>query len=175
MTADEIKAILEGVATNQAALTQNQAQTDARLQSLLESQQATDKRLQTLIDGQAQNEAAIATLIKSQNRYDQRQTRLDEILHHLADKATQTDERFAELAKVQVKFDGRLELLETYFEMLTNLTKITREETNGRFEAIDQRLDALITSVANLTDQVTKLVTAWGQHNGDAEGRNHNP
>jgi hypothetical protein len=165
MTVEDIERILQTVAENQANLTSHAARTDERLDRIAE-------RLDQVAELQARHSAdiaeidqGIAMLLKSQNRYEERQNRLDEILHDLADKQLKNEERFADLAAAELRYEARQDRLEAVFEMFVEFARSTRAETNGHFADVDRRIAALVdaqtrtdASLAELTEQVKLLV-----------------
>lgn len=139
MIIEEIERILLTVAENQAETAANMTRITADIGQ---------------IDGQ------IATVLNSQNRYEAMLASHDEILHNLADRQLKTDDQIAEMAAAQIGSNGRLDRIEAMFEMLGDLLRNTRTETEARFAETDKRLTALTTAQDRTDAQIRELIAA---------------
>ncbi len=179
----EVRAVLERLSREVAALAEAQKRTEQRVNELAEAQKRTEERLEALarrVDELAQR---VDELAEAQKRTEERLEALARRVDELAEAQKRTEERLEalarrvdELAEAQKRTEERLEALARRVDELAEAQKRTEEELRAlarRVDALSERVEGLSNAVGYaLEDKAINLLPALLEQRGvRVEGR----
>jgi chromosome segregation ATPase len=143
MTFEEMEKILQTVVGNQA----NHDQALAHLTTEV-------TRITADID---QIDKGVALLLKSQNRYEENFNRLNGIVSDLADKYVKLEEIMIENAAAHQRYEKNFEQFREYFKTFTQFVIDFSQQSNGKLNKIDERLDRLTESQVKSNGRLDRI------------------
>jgi chromosome segregation ATPase len=151
---EDIAHLTEGVTRNTeniAHLTEGVTRNTADLAHLT----AEVTRITADID---QTDKGIASLLKSQNRYEENFNRLNGIVSDLVDKYVRLEEIMIENAVSHQRYEKNFEQFQDYFKTFTQFVIDFSQQTNGRLNKTDERLDRLAEAQIKTDEQIRAFV-----------------